>query len=167
MRSIGPPGRRFVFANVGAARRLTWSRLASTLEPMRRIYIVLRYAWALPATTVGLLFASFALCAGATIRFAEGVIEVAGGQLDRIVSLLPASARFVAITFGHVIIGTDHAVLRRVRSHEHVHVQQYERWGALFFPLYVASSLVQLFHGRDPYLNNCFEREAYERNDEA
>ncbi len=134
---------------------------------MHRIYVALRYAWALPATAVGLLFTALALCTGATIRFVDGIIEVAGGQLNHIPSVLPASARFVAITFGHVIIGIDHAVLRRVRSHEHVHVRQYERWGLLFFPLYVASSLVQLLHGRDPYLNNCFEREAYERNDDA
>jgi len=134
---------------------------------MRQICFVMRYVWALPATAVGLLFAALALCAGATIRFADGVIEVAGGQLERIVSLLPPSARFVAITLGRVIIGIDHAALRRVRSHEHVHVQQYERWGLIFFPLYVASSLVQLLHGRDPYLNNCFEREAYGRDDEA
>jgi len=134
---------------------------------MRRIYLVLRYAWALPATAVGLLFSALALFAGATIHFVDGVIEVAGGQLNQIPSLLPASTKFVAITFGHVIIGVDHATLWRVRSHEHVHVHQYERWGLLFFPLYVASSLVQLLRGRDPYLNNWFERQAYERNDDA
>ena len=134
---------------------------------MHNIYFVMRYVWALPATTVGLLLGALGLCTGATVRFANGVIEIAGGQLDRIISLLPASARFVAITFGHVIIGTDHAVLRRVRSHEHVHVQQYERWGLLFFPIYVGSSLMQLLYGRDPYLNNCFEREAYERTRET
>ena len=134
---------------------------------MRRIYVVLRYAWALPATAVGLLFTVLALCAGVTIHFVDGVIEVAGGRLNQMPSLLPASTKFVAITFGHVIIGIDHAVLWRVRSHEHVHVHQYERWGLFFFPLYVAFSLVQLLHGRDPYLNNCFEREAYERNDDA
>ena len=131
---------------------------------MRRIYVVLRYAWALPATAVGLLFSALALFVGATIHFVDGVIEVAGGQLNQIPSLLP-STKFVAITFGHVIIGVDHATLWRVRSHEHVHVHQYERWGVLFLPLYVASSLVQLLHGRDPYLNNCFEREAYEHDE--
>ena len=130
---------------------------------MRTVCLAMRYLWALPATSVGFLFGAFALCAGATVRFAGGVIEVAGGRLDRIISLLPASARFVAITLGHVIIGTDHAVLARVRAHEHVHVQQYERWGILFFPLYAASSLMQLLGGRDPYRNNCFERQAYAR----
>jgi hypothetical protein len=130
---------------------------------MRQMFLVLRYAWALPATTVGVLLSVLALFAGATIRLVDGSIEVAGGRLHQVVLLLPPSARFVAITFGHVIIGIDHTVLWRVRSHEHVHVEQYERWGVLFFPLYMASSLVQLFRGRNPYLNNCFEREAYAR----
>jgi hypothetical protein len=130
---------------------------------MHQLFLVLRYAWALPATAVGLLFSVLALPTGATMRFVDGNIEVAGGRLHRVASLLPRSARFVAITFGHVIIGIDHAVLGHVRSHEHVHVQQYERWGLLFFPLYVASSLVQWMRGRNAYLNNCFEREAYAR----
>ena len=130
---------------------------------MRQMFLVLRYAWALPATAVGLVFAVLALFAGATIRLVEGTIEVAGGRLHLVALLLPPAARFVAITFGHVIIGIDHTVLWRVRSHEHVHVEQYERWGILFFPLYVASSFAQLLRGRNPYLNNCFEREAYAR----
>ena len=48
-----------------------------------------------------------------------------------------------------------------MRAHERVHVRQYERLGALFFPLYVGSSLVQWLRGRDPYFDNHFEREAY------
>ena len=123
--------------------------------------IVARYLWALPATLVGLLLALLALCAGATTRRVEGCIEVAGGRFARLLTLVPPSMRFAAISFGHVIIGTDHDLLRRVRRHEHVHVRQYERWGVLFFPLYAGSSLVQLLRGRDPYRDNCFEREAY------
>lgn len=121
----------------------------------------IRYLWAFPATVVGALLALLALIAGATARVVEGAIEVAGGRLERFVGCLPECARFGAITFGHVIIGLDHALMERVRSHEHVHVRQYERWGVLFFPLYLASSLVQLLRGRDPYRDNRFEREAY------
>ena len=134
---------------------------------MRRIYLVLRYLWASPASAVGLIVSAVALVLGATVCLVNGVIEVAGGRTYRCISLLPPSLRFAAITFGHVIIGIDHAVLCRVRPHEHVHVQQYERWGVLFFSLYVGSSVVQLLRGRDPYLNNCFEREAYARHGEA
>jgi hypothetical protein len=125
-------------------------------EPRRTIPLLMRYAWALPATAIGLLLSGLALSMGATIRLVDGVLEVAGGRVDRLASLLPPP-RIVAITFGHVIIGVDHGTLGRVRSHEHVHVRQYERWGIVFFPLYIASSLVQLLLGRDPYLDNCFE----------
>ena len=125
----------------------------------------IRYLWAFPATVVGLVLAAFAACAGATVRRVDGVIEVAGGRLRGIMALLPARARFAAITFGHVIIGTDHSVLHLVRSHERVHVRQYERWGVLFFVLYAASSLVQVLRGRDVYRDNCFEREAFARGE--
>jgi hypothetical protein len=40
-------------------------------------------------------------------------------------------------------------------------VRQYERWGVLFFPLYLGSSLWQLLRGRSPYYANRFEREAF------
>jgi hypothetical protein len=128
---------------------------------MRETHFVTRYVWAFPATAVGLLLSGLALCLGATIRLVDGVMEVAGGRLDRLASLLPASTRIVAMTFGHVIIGVDHGTLRQVRRHEHVHVRQYERWGVVFFPLYIASSLVQLLRGRDPYRCNGFERAAH------
>lgn len=122
---------------------------------------LLRYAWAFPATAVGLLATVAALCAGATVCGVEGVLEVAGGRVGRLVSVIPSARRFVAITLGHVVIGIDHRTLACVRAHEHVHVRQYERWGALFFVLYIGSSLIQRFRGRDPYLNNRFEREAF------
>lgn len=130
---------------------------------MHRLQRFTRYLWVSPATAVGLLFSVIAVCAGATPRIVDGIIEVAGGRLRYILTLLPPNARFAAITFGHVVIGLDHALLSNVRAHELVHVQQYERWGVLFFPLYVASSVVQLICGRHPYLDNAFEREAYAR----
>jgi hypothetical protein len=122
--------------------------------------LALRYAWASPATFLGMLFSVVALVFGASARCVDGAIEVAGGRIHRCIPLLPRFFRFDAITFGHVIIGVDHAVLIHARRHEHVHVRQYERWGILFFPLYLGSSLVQLVQGRDPYLHNHFEREA-------
>ena len=121
---------------------------------------VLRWLWASPATLVGLGLAAPALASGATLRRVDNVLEIAGGLLLR---RLPSAPRFgfVAITFGHVVVGVDHQCLARVRAHERVHVRQYERWGLLFFPLYLASSLVQIVRGRDPYLDNVFEREAF------
>lgn len=123
----------------------------------------LRYLWAAPATAAGLALAVPALALGARARVVRGAIEVAGGRLARGAFALPGRYRFGAITFGHVIIGRDESVLAACRDHEHVHVRQYERWGALFFPLYLGSSLVQLVRGRDPYLDNHFEREAFGR----
>jgi len=125
---------------------------------------MLRYAWAAPATLVGLACAAAALAAGASARRVEGALEVAGGGVRAFVMRLPEGCRFGAITLGHVIIGLDAAALERSRTHERVHVRQYERWGVLFFPLYAASSLWQLARGRDPYRDNRFEREAFEHD---
>ncbi len=120
-----------------------------------------RYAWAAPATAVGLIGTLAALPIGATARVVDGVLEVGGGRLAECIDRLPAALRFQAITLGHVILGTTHAALCELRTHERVHVRQYERWGLLFFPLYLGSSLVQWLRGRHPYLDNRFEREAF------
>ncbi|CAG0953473.1 hypothetical protein BURK1_00325 [Burkholderiales bacterium] len=128
-----------------------------------RAHRALVHAWASPATLVGLLAAIGALATGATVRVVDGVVEVAGGRVERFVLRLPRGARFAAITFGHVVLGIDHATLAELRAHERVHVRQYERWGALFFPIYAASSLRAFATGRDPYRDNGFEREAFAR----
>lgn len=128
---------------------------------MRHVHASFRYLWALPATAIGVLFAGLAMCGGATLRPIGGAFEVAGGRLLHGILTLPPSVRFVAITFGHIIIGVDHACLSSARAHEHVHVQQYERWGILFFSIYLASSIIQLIRGRHIYSDNVFEREAY------
>jgi hypothetical protein len=119
-----------------------------------------RYAWALPATAVGVCLAGVARAGGATVRRIDGVLEVGGGVFGRAIARLPAPVRFCAITFGHVIIGVDHRVLAECRTHEHAHVRQYERWGLLFFPLYAASSLWEAIRGNRPYRDNHFERQA-------
>ena len=117
------------------------------------------YAWASPATAIGLLFVTAAVCSGATLRRVDGVLEIGGGRLLGAARRFPRFG-FVAITFGHVVIGVDATCLAEARAHERVHVRQYERWGVLFFPLYAVSSLIQIARGRDPYRDNAFEREA-------
>jgi hypothetical protein len=126
---------------------------------------LLRYLWASPATLVGLLLAAMALLGGGRARRVHGALEVGGGGLHRVVARLPEGLRFGAITLGHVIVGLDAAALERARSHEHVHVRQYERWGVFFFPAYLGSSLVQLLRGRDPYRDNRFEVEAFAQDE--
>lgn len=128
---------------------------------MNRLLLIIRYAWAAPASALGLLLASVAVCLGATCRVADGVVEVAGGRFSRVFPLLPRVFHFEAITFGHVVIGLDHSLLAHLRTHEHAHVRQYERWGLLLIPLYIGSSAVQKLRGRNPYLHNRFEREAF------
>lgn len=122
---------------------------------------VLRYLWALPASLVGLTFAALWVLLGASGQWRDGVLEVSGGGMARGLARLPRSWRFGAITFGHVVLASDEAMLAGCREHERVHVRQYERWGVLFFPLYLGSSLVQCLRGRRPYWDNYFEREAY------
>ena len=122
----------------------------------------LRYLWAAPATAAGLILGALVCALGASARVADGVLEVAGGRLAGRVGSGDAGRHggFVAITFGHVVIGQSHAVLAGLRAHEHEHVRQYERWGALFFAAYLGSSAVQWVTGRDPYRDNRFERQA-------
>ena len=120
-----------------------------------------RYLWAMPWSLVGLMAALVAIPFGATARIGGGTLEVSGGRLGEWGTRLPFSFQLCAITFGHVILGIDQAALSSCRSHERVHVRQYERWGILFIPLYCGSSILQLLRGRDPYLENRFEREAH------
>jgi hypothetical protein len=120
----------------------------------------LRYAWASPATLVGLMVSAIALVLGARARCIEGAIEVGGGRLAAWMRRLPTSLRFGAVTFGHVILGLDDPTLAHCRVHEHVHVRQYERWGIFLFPAYLAASLYAWLRGGDAYRDNAFEREA-------
>ena len=52
------------------------------------------------------------------------------------------------------------AALDVSRSHERVHVAQYERWGLVFPLAYAASSLQALLRGQNAYRGNRFEKEA-------
>ncbi len=61
------------------------------------------------------------------------------------------------------MLAVDRPALDRTRAHERVHVRQYERWGPLFLPAYLAASLCAVARGRHAYFGNCFEREAIRR----
>src|SRR4051812_19319921 len=103
---------------------------------------ILVRAWAAPYSALGLLLGMAVIFFGGHARTRQGALEFGGGRLGQLIPKLPIS--FVAITFGHVILGLDAATLDAVRAHEQVHVRQYERWGPLFGPAYLLSSLVQL-----------------------
>lgn len=125
----------------------------------QRCLTVLRYIWAAPCTVAGLCLAAPVLLFSGRSRVVNGVIEIAVAprvEASALERLLP----FNAITFGHVVIGTTAEQLRRLRAHEHEHVRQYEKWGALFFVAYPAASLWELLKGGRPYVDNWFEIEA-------
>lgn len=127
------------------------------LKPAR----LLRYLWAAPYTVLGLVLGGLAVLFGGTARRHHGVLEVFGGRLGGLLAQVPEPLRFSAMTLGHVILAVDRSALNQLRLHEHVHVRQYERWGPLFLPAYLLSSLLQLLRGRNPYRENHFERQAY------
>ena len=122
---------------------------------------LLRYLWAVPYTLLGLLLGGAAVLCGGRWRLYHGVVEFYGGRAGAAVARLPRSLGFAAMTLGHVILAVDRSTLAQLRRHEHVHVRQYERWGPLFVPAYLLSSLVQLLRGRNPYRENHFERQAF------
>lgn len=89
------------------------------------------------------------------MRITKGVLEVA---LKR--GAKPLRFPINAITFGHVVLSQNEQLMTRLRAHEFVHVRQYEQWGLLFFPAYIASSLWQWMRGKQPYWDNYFEVQA-------
>lgn len=119
---------------------------------------MLAYAWAMPTTAIGLVFALPLLALGARARCVQGVLEIYGGWL---VPRLATASGFAAVTLGHVVIGVSASCLSTLRAHEHVHVRQAERWGLLFIPAYMLASVWQVVRGRHMYYDNPFEREAF------
>lgn len=133
---------------------------------MARSARLLRYLWAAPNTVLGLVLGGVAMLLGATAQRHRGVLEICGGRAGLAVAKLPPALGFSAMTLGHVILAVDRSALVQLRMHERVHVRQYERWGPLFLPAYLLSSLLQLLRGRNPYRENHFERQAYAVVDE-
>lgn len=114
------------------------------------------YLWPLPYTLIGIAL-GLLLCG--RFRFVNGVIEIHGPRVADILNRLMIPA--AAMTLGHVVLGQTETMLRITRSHERVHVRQYERWGLLFVPAYLLLFLCLELSGRDGYRENPFEREAY------
>lgn len=124
---------------------------------------MLRYLWALPATVVGLSFVLAAWISGGRAKIVDGVIEVEGGLVGIFMrGGIPGFTAASARTLGHVILGLDQANLDSSRVHERTHVRQYECWGPLLLPAYLASSWAARRRGAHPYYDNRFEHEAFE-----
>ena len=108
---------------------------------------VLAYVWAGPWSLIGLLLAPFFR----SRRVAGGVVVCEGAAWPGRLGW-----NYSAITFGHVILSvsdTSESLLR----HELVHVRQYEAWGPLFVPAYLAAALWARIRGGSAYRDNAFE----------
>jgi hypothetical protein len=130
------------------------------------LWRLLLYLWVGPGSLVGLFAALVAVCRGGRCQIVDGVLEVYGGGVTEFLSRFSAVPGAIsAITLGHVVLGASKYELDRTRIHERVHVRQYERWGPLFIPAYLLASVWLWLRGRDPYLQNPFEVEAYRVSD--
>ena len=119
-----------------------------------------RYLWAGPATLLGLVVA-FALIRRGRVACVDGVVEAHGPLLERaLATLTPLAQGADALTLGHVVLGRNARALEVTRTHERVHVRQYESWGAFFLPAYFLAGAWALATGRHPYFDNRFELEA-------
>lgn len=111
---------------------------------------MLRYVWAAPASALGVALTPFFddryVVRGAVL--AEGARWP--GRLRW---------RYRAVTFGHVILAVDELDPATL-EHELRHVQQYERWGPLFFPAYAGAAVAARLRGGHLYRDNRFELEA-------
>ena len=127
-----------------------------------RWYTPLLYLWAAPTTLLGLLVIPIVLLHGGRVALVDGVVEIHGSLATWLLQRgLPWCGPAAAITLGHVVWGQDQYSLDVSREHERVHVRQYERWGPLFIPAYLASSVIAWKRGKNPYYDNIFEVEAY------
>jgi hypothetical protein len=135
--------------------------LAGVPGPIAYLWKFLLVLWALPYSLAGLLIGLVGLASGGKAQIRRGALEFYGGAVAAFLGRMPIEA--MAMTLGHVILGRTSRALDITRSHEHVHVRQYERWGPLFGPAYLLCSLVLKLRGRDAYRENPFEREAYEK----
>lgn len=131
-------------SGLGAARLLRWAW---------------RYAWPAPWTLAGLAMAAAAALAGARWQRVAGTLECSGGALLAAWPRLPGCRGFGAMTWGHVILSVDAPTAAALRAHEQMHVRQYEAWGPLFIPAYLAAGAWQWLRGRDAHRDNPFEQE--------
>ena len=130
--------------------------------PTSKLIRFLKLAWASPNTLLGLILCVLALITGGGVQIERGCIEIYGGAIQWGLQRMLGGRGAAAMTLGHSIIGQTPRLLEVARDHEHVHVRQYERWGPFFLPAYLGWSFVLWVQGKDAYLDNPFEVEAYD-----
>jgi hypothetical protein len=122
---------------------------------------VLRYVWPGLWSLLGLAIGCIICLLGGQCRVVAGTLEFSGGRLGQWAAGGVGPFGVTAFTLGHVVVGSSPAMLDALRVHEQVHVRQYERWGLLFVPAYLLSSLWCGLTGRHVYRDNVFERSAF------
>ena len=124
---------------------------------------LLIYLWVAPVTLFALPLFLLIRGSGGSVQLRNGAIEAAGGLLKTLFSRrIPFVGYGATMTLGHVILARDANCLNQSRTHEWAHIRQYERWGAFLLPAYFLASFWLWLRGRQPYLENPFEREAYD-----
>ena len=126
-----------------------------------RLLKYLRYIWPLPITLFGLILAGIVKASGGHCARHGNALEASSGAASRLLWLMNPCGNIEAITLGHVILARSTDTAARLRTHEHTHVRQYERWGVIFPFAYLASSAIAVIKGGDAYRDNVFEREAF------
>lgn len=131
--------------------------MATWRRPIAKVIV---YLWASPYTCLGL---ALGLVLAGKFRIVAGVVEIHGPRVAAVLERLWIPA--AAITLGHTVLGQSEDWLCRTRTHERVHVRQYQRWGPLFVPAYLLASVALFAVGKNGYLCNPFEREAFASQD--
>jgi hypothetical protein len=118
---------------------------------------LLSYLWAFPMTAVGLVLAVIAILSGGSVHVRDGIVEVVGGLVGRLLRGNRLWQGGAAMALGHVILARNLECLEGSRSHEMSHVRQFERWGPLLLPAYWLVSAWLWARGYHPYLDHPFE----------
>jgi hypothetical protein len=137
--------------------------IAQPLAIAAPIAVAVKLAWAGPWTLLGILVGLVGMATGGGVQRVGRVLEFHGGWLAWLLTRAPIAGGATALTLGHSVLARSAPDLDRTRDHELVHVAQYERWGLLFVPAYLGWSAWLWLRGRDPYWDNPFEREAYNK----
>lgn len=119
-----------------------------------------RYLWPSPYTLIGLLAYLVPISGNRSMFVHRGTIGVVGPAIERLLVRAPVIGGAAAMTFGHVILARNRETFLSTWNHERVHVDQYQRWGFLFIPMYLGASLWLKIRNKDPYWDNPFEIEA-------
>lgn len=131
---------------------------------IERCIQIWRYVWASPYTLLGLWCVLVPWSGARSIIRYRGTIGIVGPAIERALRRAPIPGGAAALTLGHSILATSSETFFETWEHEYIHVKQYERWGVLFVPAYLLSGLWLRIHGKDPYWDNPFEREAREQS---